>query len=370
MDLVTFILFLAGIGLLLVGAEGLVRGASRLAVTAGVSPLVVGLTVVAFGTSAPELAVSVSSAAAGDADIGVGNVVGSNVFNVLLILGLAATIGPLVVSQQIVRIEVPVLIFVSLVFYGFAANGNVSTLEGSVLSAGIVVYTVWAIWRSRRETREVRAEYEAEFSGRERNRRGFVLDVVLVIAGLGMLVLGSEWFVNGAVELAETLGVSELVIGLTVVAAGTSMPEIATSVLASIRGERDIAVGNVIGSNLFNLLMVMGVTSVVAKGGIEVADAALRFDIPVMIAVAIACLPVFWRGYRIERWEGILFLLYCAAYVTYLLLDSTDHAAEGAFATAMLGFVIPLTVVTFGVLAYRTWRNGNGNGNGAASAEA
>lgn len=368
MDFVTFILFVAGIGLLLVGAEGLVRGASRLAITVGVSPLVVGLTVVAFGTSAPELAVSVSSAIAGDADIGVGNVVGSNVFNVLLILGLAATIGPLVVSQQIVRIEVPLLILVSLVFYAFAANGNISTLEGCVLAAGIVVYTVWAIWRSRRETREVRAEYAAEFSGHRLAVRELAMDVVLVVVGLGMLVLGSEWFVNGAVELAETLGVSELVIGLTVVAAGTSMPEIATSVLASIRGERDIAVGNVIGSNLFNLLMVMGVTSVVAGGGIEVADAALRFDIPVMIAVAIACLPVFWRGYRIERWEGVVFLLYCVAYVTYLLLDSTEHDALGAYSVAMLGFVIPLTVITFAVLVYRTWRHGNGNR--AASAEA
>jgi len=360
MDLVTFVLFLAGIGLLLVGAEGLVRGASRLAVTAGVSPLVVGLTVVAFGTSAPELAVSVSAAAAGDADIGVGNVVGSNVFNVLLILGVAAAIGPLVVSQQIVRIEVPLLIAVSGVFYAFAANGNVSTIEGCLLVAGIIVYTVWAVRRSRRETREVRAEYDVEFADRPTSRRGLMLDVGLVLGGLAMLVLGSEWFVNGAVELAETVGVSELVIGLTVVAAGTSMPEIATSVLASIRGERDIAVGNVIGSNLFNLLMVMGLTSIVADGGVAVADAALRFDIPVMIAVAVACLPVFWRGYAIARWEGILFLMYCAAYVAYLLLDSQEHDALGTFSAAMLWFVIPLTVVTFAVLVYRTWRNGNG----------
>lgn len=367
MDSVTFALFLAGIGLLLVGAEGLVRGASRLAVTAGVSPLVVGLTVVAFGTSAPELAVSVSSAVAGDADIGVGNVVGSNVFNILLILGLAATIGPLVVAQQIVRIEVPILIVVSLAFYALAGNGNISTLEGCMLVAGIVAYTIWAIGRSRKETREVRAEYDAEFSAHEHSRGGLLKDVALVVGGLGMLVLGSEWFVNGAVELAEAFGVSELVIGLTVVALGTSMPEIVTSVLASIRGERDIAVGNVIGSNLFNLLMVMGLTSVVADGGITVADAALRFDIPVMIAVAIACLPVFWRGYVISRWEGILFLLYCAAYLTYLLLDSTDHDSTDAFRTAMLGFVIPLTVVTFAVLVYRTWRNGNGNRAGAAA---
>ena len=359
MDLLTFVLFVAGIGLLLVGAEALVRGASRMAVTAGVSPLVVGLTVVAFGTSAPELAVSVSSAAAGDADIGVGNVVGSNVFNVLLILGLAATIGPLVVSQQIVRIEVPLLIAVSVVFFLFAANGNISTLEGCALTAGIIIYTVWAVRRSRKETRAIQAEYESEFSAKETSGRGIVIDIALVVAGLGMLVLGSNWFVDGAVELAETLGVSELVIGLTVVALGTSMPEIATSVLASIRGERDIAVGNVIGSNLFNLLMVMGVTSIVADGGIKVADAALRFDIPVMIAVAVACLPVFWRGYVISRWEGILFLLYCAAYVTYLFLESSEHAALDAYSVAMLGFVLPLTVVTFAILAYRTWRSGN-----------
>ncbi len=359
MDFLTTILFIAGVVLLLVGAESLVRGASRLAVTFGISPLVVGLTVVAFGTSAPELAVNVSSAAQGQSDIGVGNIVGSNVFNILFILGLAATIAPLAVSQQVVRLEVPLMIAVSVVFLLFALNGNVSTLEGSILFLGIVVYTVWVIRKSRREGREIQEEYEAEFSGYDQTKRRMALDAGLVVGGLGLLVLGSHWFVSGAVELAEYFGVSELVIGLTVVAMGTSMPEVATSVVASIRGERDIAVGNVVGSNLFNILMVLGLTSFIAKGGIDVPDAALRFDIPVMIVVAIACLPVFVTGKVIARWEGVVFLLYAVAYVLYLLLDAADHDTVGAYSFAMLGFVIPLTAITLVVLLVRHVANGD-----------
>ena len=359
MDLLTLILFAVGVVLLLVGAEALVRGAARLAVTFGISPLVVGLTVVAFGTSAPELAVNVSSAAQGQSDIGVGNIVGSNVFNILFILGLAATIAPLVVSQQVVRLEVPLMIAVSVVFLLFALNGNVSTLEGAILFAGIVVYTVWVIRKSRREGKAVQEEYEKEFSGYDQTPIAMAKDLGLVVGGLGLLVLGSHWFVEGAVEMAEFFGVSELVIGLTVVAMGTSMPEVATSVVASIRGERDIAVGNVVGSNLFNILMVLGLTSFIAKGGIDVPDAALRFDIPVMIVVAVACLPVFVTGKEIARWEGVVFLLYAVAYVTYLLLDASGNEATRAFAVAMVGFAMPLTAITLVVLLVRHVRNGD-----------
>jgi cation:H+ antiporter len=356
MDLHPLAFLLGGAVLLVAGAEALVRGASRLAVTAGISPLVVGLTVVAFGTSSPELAVSVSSALGGDADIAVGNVVGSNIFNVLFILGAAAIAGPLVVAQRLIRLEVPLMVGVSAALLLVALDGNVGRFEGLLLVGAMALYTTWAVVNSRGERRDVEAEYAAEFSGRERAARGALVDVVLIAGGLALLVLGSRLFVDGASELAESFGVTELVIGLTVVAAGTSMPELVTSVVASIRGERDIAVGNVVGSNLFNILAVLGLTSVIAAGGVDVANAALRFDIPVMIAVALACLPIFFTGHVIARWEGLLFLaLYCA-YTAYLLLDASGHASLRPYSVVMLGFVVPLIAVTLGVLAHRYHR--------------
>jgi cation:H+ antiporter len=184
-----------------------------------------------------------------------------------------------------------------------------------------------------------------------------LLNIVLVIIGLAMLVLGSRWLVSGAVAIAEALGVSKLVIALTIIAAGTSLPEVATSVVASIRGERDIAVGNVVGSCLFNVLAILGLSSIVATDGIRVAPAALRFDVPVMIAVSIACLPISFTGYRIARWEGFLFLAYYAAYTLYLILDSADHDALPEFSAMMELFVIPLTLVTLVVLTVRALKS-------------
>jgi cation:H+ antiporter len=350
------VLFLIGGGLLVVGAEALVRGASRLAATFGISPLVIGLTVVAFGTSAPELAVSISSAFGGSPDVAVGNAVGSNIFNVLVILGIAALIAPLVVSQRLVRIEVPLMIGTSLLLWALALDGRLGRIDGALLFAGMLLYTVWAIRKSRREGREVVEEYAAEFSEKDQAPATMVLDAGKVLGGLAMLVLGAHWFVNGATDFAEALGVSDLVIALTVVAAGTSMPELVTSAVASVRGERDIAVGNVVGSNLFNILSVLGLTALL-DGGVPVANAALRFDIPIMVAVAVACLPIFFTGRLIARWEGLLFLAYWAAYTLYLILRATDHAALDTYTTAMIWFVLPLTVLTLAYLAWRAIRH-------------
>ena len=347
-------LFLLGGALLVGGAELLVRGASRLAVAAGISPLVVGLTVVAFGTSAPEMAVTVGATLSGQADVALGNVVGSNIGNVLLILGLSAAVSPLLVSQQLVRIEVPLMIGASLLTLLLALDGHVGRLDGLLLFAGIVVYTVLAVRQSRRESAAVREEYAAAVGPEPRAPRArWLLDVGAIVLGLALLVLGARWLVAGAVAAATALGVSELVVGLTVVAVGTSLPELATSVLAAIRGQRDIAVGNVVGSNLFNLLAVLGLGSAVAPGGVPVARAALTFDLPVMIAVAVACLPIFFTGHRISRWEGWLFLAYYGAYVAYLVLASTAHDALPAFSAALAWFALPLTAVTLALLAWR-----------------
>jgi cation:H+ antiporter len=223
------------------------------------------------------------------------------------------------------------------------------------LTLGAVVYTVFVIRQSRKESQAVRAEYAQEFGdGQSDTSAGQILKCLgLVAFGIGMVVLGSRWLVNGAVLIAQILGVSELVIGLTIIAVGTSLPEVATSAVASLRGERDIAVGNAIGSNIFNILLVLGVGSLVVPNGIIVPATALRFDMPVMIAVAVACLPIFFAGYTINRWEGVLFLGYFVAYTLYLFLQANHYHALGIFSTVMIVFVVPITFVTIIVLAIR-----------------
>ncbi|TNH82115.1 calcium/sodium antiporter [Aeromonas sobria] len=346
-----------GLVCLVVGAEYLVRGASRLATMMGISPLVVGLTIVAFGTSAPELAVSIQSGLEGQAGIAVGNVVGSNIFNVLFILGVSALIVPLVVSQQLVRFDVPLMIAISVLVLLFGWDGRISAFEGALLFAGVVAYTVFLFVQSRRETKAVQAEYEQEFGQKEpETPHSLPRNLLFIVAGLGMLILGSRLLVSSAVEIAHYFGVSDLVIGLTIVAVGTSLPEVVTSIVAALRGERDIAVGNVVGSNIFNILCVLGLTSMVTPGGLEVSATALQFDIPVMIAVALACLPIFFTGYTIARWEGALFLAFYIGYTTWLILHATSSPLQSQFSAALVGFVLPLTAITLAVLAFRAWR--------------
>jgi cation:H+ antiporter len=352
----TIAILLGGIVLLVAGAESFVRGASRLAAAVGISPLVIGLTVVAFGTSSPELAVSVQSAYAGSADLALGNVVGSNIFNILLILGLSAIVAPLVVDSQLIRLDVPVMIGVSGLLLLLGIDGSIGRLDGLLFTAGGIGYTTFLIVESRRAGRAVELEYEREFAFPAHPPGGHLLSAALIAGGLTLLVFGSRSLVSAAVAIAGSFGVSELVIGLTVVAAGTSLPEVATSLIATVRGERDIAVGNVIGSSIFNILAVLGIASVVAPSGIPVAQAALRFDIPVMIAVAVACLPIFFSGNRISRWEGLLFLGYYLAYTANLVLFAAEHDVVPIFSSIMGLFILPLTLITLVIVMIRSWR--------------
>lgn len=354
----TIFLFVVGIALLIIGAEALVRGASRVAAASGISPLIVGLTVVAFGTSSPEMAVSIGASLGGEGDVALGNVIGSNIFNILFILGVSAAIAPLVVSHQLVRLDVPLMIIVSALVFLLVLDRHIGRLDGVLLVAGIAAYTAFLIWTSRRGAS---ASQDGE-SGRSVSRgryttKSILLDGVYIVSGLAMLVIGADWLVDGAVVIAGELGISELVIGLTIIAAGTSLPEVATSVLASLRGEREIAVGNVVGSNLFNILAVLGLSGIVAPAGIEVAQGLLTFDIPVMTAVAFASLPVLFTGYTIACWEGWVFLGYYVAYAAYLVLRATDHDLLPAFSTVMMLFVLPITVLTLALLAVRAVRS-------------
>jgi cation:H+ antiporter len=358
-SLMTFVYLIAGLVLLVAGAEVLVRGAAKLAAQFGIPPLIIGLTVVAFGTSAPETAVSVQASINGSGDIAIGNVLGSNIANVLLILGMTSLVAPLIVSRQLIRLDVPIMIGASLLTYALAWDGTLSRLDGALLFALVVSYTFFLIISSRRASAAATAddEFAREF-GLDAQPKPYasLINAGLVIAGLVLLVGGSHFLVEGAVSLARALGLSELVIGLTVIAVGTSLPELATSILAAIRGERDIAVGNIVGSNIFNLLCVLGLASLVSPEAIGVAANALAFDFPVMIAVALACLPIFFSGYSINRWEGLLFLAYYIAYTLYLVMVSTGRPFAETFGDAMIGYAVPLTTVTLLVIASRAWR--------------
>ena len=360
MHLLTAILFVAGFVLMIGGAEILVRGAARLAHAAGVSSLVIGLTVVAYGTSAPELAVTIQSVYADPPkpDLAIGNVVGSNISNVLLVLGMAALAAPLAVSRNIVRTGVPLMIAVSGLVWLLGRDGQISRGEGWWLFVGSCVYTLVTVIHSRRETRAAALRNGSDEG--DAHRRVKTVDVAgqlgLILGGFALLTLGSRWLVDGAVELALFLGVSQLVVGLTVVAIGTSLPEVATSVVAALRGQRDIAVGNVVGSNLFNLLLVLGLCAAVSPRGVAVSPVALRFDLPIMMLVSLACLPVFLVDYTIQRWEGGLFLLYYAAYLTFLTLDATNHGALAGFSWMVIWLAAPLTLVVFAISWSRAYR--------------
>lgn len=355
----TIILFIAGLAFLIIGAEVLVRGASRIATGFGISPLVIGLTVVAFGTSSPELAVSVKSALSGQPNIALGNVVGSNIFNVLFILGLSALIVPLRVSQQLIRLDVPLMIGLSVLVLLLAMDQIISELDGWILFTGLAGYIGFLVYESRKNISDGSKPDQHSASAKEEAEKiNWPLNGAFVVGGLILLVIGSRWLVNGAVMFAEFLGVSELIIGLTIVAAGTSLPEVVTSLIAAIRGERDIAVGNVVGSNIFNIMGVLGVAGILAPAGIEVSEAIYHFDIPIMIAAAFACLPIFFTGGVINRWEGGLLGSYYVAYTLYLVLAATEHDTLPIFSKMMLFYVIPITVITIIIVVVQEFRTG------------
>jgi cation:H+ antiporter len=354
----TLFFFLAGLAILVMGADLLVHGASRFGAAIGISPLVIGLTIVAFGTSSPEMAVSVKAALTNHPDLIIGTNLGSTIFNILFILGLCGIIAPLVVSQKLVWIEVPIMIGAHLLLLAFSFDGKIDRLGAFVLFAGIIIYTFFAIYQGRKESRMVAEEYATAFPQDPPKAKVLVMgrQLAFILVGLVLCVFGASWLLDSSVILARTLGVSELVIGMTIVAAGTSLPEVATSVMATIRGQRDIAIGNVVGSNIFNILGIVGVSGLIAPDGIAVAPSVLRFDLPVAIACCVACLPIFFTGHQISRWEGMLFFGYYLAYTTYMVLTAQEHDALPVFSHMMLWFVIPLTVVTLSIGLYQSLR--------------
>lgn len=352
---------------LVVGGELLVRGASSLARSLGVPSLVVGLTVVSFATSAPELTVTLNASLSGTPGLAVGNVVGSNIANILLVLGMAAAVTPLIVTKGVVKRDVPVMIGFTLVLLLVAADATVSSPEGALLLAMVAIYVVVAVWQARRTGEPESTEPESAASGEPQSasphtdnapavdtvpvvQRSTTMNLLLIAVGVALLVVGSQALVAAATSIATALGISDLVIGLTVVALGTSLPELAASIIAVLRGERDIAIGNIVGSNIFNIGLVLGMAAFVTPGGLPVPEAAVAFDIPVLLAVSFALLPVVFTGLAIGRAEGFVLLGYYVAYTGYVLLDANDHDALPRYSNVMAWFVIPITAMTLAVM--------------------
>ena len=338
--------------MLVLGGEVLVRGAGALARSLGMSPLLVGLTVVAFATSAPELAVSLQATLGGHPELAVGNVVGSNIANILFVLGASAVIAPIAVNLVVVRRDVPFVLGLSLLTVWLSHDLELSRLDGLILVIVMVAYTTFTVVNARREEAGEAAARASTATAVTPSRKSFAVNGVMIAAGVALLVLGATWLVKGATEVARAWGVSDLIIGLTVVAIGTSLPELATSIVAALRGQRDMAVGNIVGSCVFNLGAVLGICALLASKGIPIEPSAANFDMWVMVAAAAALLPVALTGLVVARWEGVLFVAYYAAYLTYLVLNAIEHPKLFAFSKAMTLFVIPITLVTLGVLAF------------------
>lgn len=342
-DVLTFI---GGLVVLVTGAEALVRGAAKLALALGMSTMIVGLTVVAFGTSAPEAAISISAVFEGS-QIAFGNVVGSNIFNILFVLGLGGVLATLPVSRDLLGLDLVTMLVATVVVTLFGLDGAIDRIEGLVLFAGICGYIWWMVRRGRREAAQ--KSEELDLDDEPGGEGSSLLHLGLLVAGLVMLTVGSQWLVDGAVGIARAMNVSELVIGLTIVAIGTSAPEVATTIVAITRGERDLAVGNAVGSCIFNLLFVLGIAGSLGPEGVEVPAQAIALDVPVMLAASFVCVPIFLTDWRISRPEGLMLLCYWAGYTTFLVLGALGHATQSAVGGALLYAAIPASVLGLSV---------------------
>ena len=294
---------------LYIGAGWLVQGSSALALKAKISPLVIGLTIVAFGTSAPELAVNLNATLSGREDMAIGNIIGSNIFNIGVILGISATICPIQAKKQLLRIDIPVLLAATLLLAIFLWNGTLGRTEGLFFLSGIIIYTLFSLFHSRKHGEGPNQELEEQ-------PKHWAFDILSIIGGLAVLVFASRLLVDNAVSIAKELGVSEAVIGLTIVAAGTSMPELATSIVAAYKRKTDIAIGNIVGSNLFNILAVAGSCSLIHPIDTQNID---NIDLMVMTALSVLLLPLVKSGQKISRTEGIVQILSYVIYMFWLL---------------------------------------------------
>ncbi|MHA7221217.1 calcium/sodium antiporter [Arthrobacter sp. RHLT1-20] len=317
-------LIVVGLAALIAGAELVLRAGTRLAARLGVSPLVIGLTVVSISTSTPELAVGVDAVWVGAGDLAVGNIAGTNLVNLLLILGLSALLRPLTLHGQILRFDLPMMALAAISVLLMTLDRTLSRTDGVLLVAIALIYTAVILRVSRQESASVRAEYEAEYAPPPRpSPKGRLVDTVLLVAGIAVVVVGAHGLVGGSVDLAHQLGVSDALIGLTIVSIGTSAPELVTTLIATARNERDVAIGNLIGSSVYNIALILGVTTLTAPDGITVSEQLVQVDLPLMTAAVLLCIPVFLSGRRVHRFEGGLFVVLDLGYLVWLLMTRT-----------------------------------------------
>jgi cation:H+ antiporter len=316
--------FLAGLGTLVLGAELLTRGGSWLAGRLGIRPIVIGLTVVSIGTSMPELAIGVVAASEGGASLAVGNIAGTNVVNLLLILGLSALIRPLSLQMRTLRFDLPMMSVAALLLWVLAFDGTLTRGDGLILLLAAVAYTAVVVYTSRTEGREVAAEYAGALdTGRRAGVAPLIGNVALLAGGIAIIVLGADWLVDGATGMARAFGVSDALIGLTIVAIGTSAPELVTTVVSTVRGERDIALGNLLGSGVYNIALVLGLTCLAAPRALQLESALVRIDIPIMVAATLVCIPIFVSGRQVTRVEGGAMVAAYFGYLAFLLTTQT-----------------------------------------------
>jgi cation:H+ antiporter len=338
--------------LLILGAELSVRAAVGLARILQTRPLFLGLTVVALGSSAPQMAVGLQAAFSGSSDIAVGSVVGSNIFNVLVTLGLSALIIPLRVARQLVRVDIPLMIAATALVTALSWNGVLSGLEGAILLLGLAGYLIVVLRQFAHGTRHVHPVADKP----RRPLRPLLMRLSMMIGGLVLMIYGSRFLVNAATVIAQDLGLSERVIGLTVIGIATSLPALMTSLIAALRGERDIAVGNVIGSNLFNLLGVLGATALISPEPLSISPNALDFDLPVMLVTAALALPMFYSGYRLTRLEGLLLLALYVVYGLHIVSFTTGMPLADRLERLMIHYALPVLGVAVAITTVRAWR--------------
>lgn len=320
----TVVLLIFGLVLVVGGAESILRGSTRLAAALGVSPMVIGLTIVSVGTSAPELAVGITAASEGRGMLAVGNIAGTNVFNILFILGLSALLRPLPLQLGSIRLDLPVMVSAALALIVMSSDGVLSRLDGAILLTAAILYTVALARQSKKERSAAQREFQEEYGRPQRMTSASALVcLALIVAGIAITVWGAHVLVNAAVSLARLVGVSDAIIGLTIVAIGTSAPEFATTMISTWQNERDVAIGNLIGSTSYNILAILGVTCLVTPGGVPVSDEILWIDIPLAAAAALICIPVFATGRRVSRREGAFFVTVYVVYLTILLVWRT-----------------------------------------------
>lgn len=348
MDWTVLIMFLCGLGALVFGAETLVKHASALALKLGISALIVGLTIVAFGTGAPELAVGFYAAWTEHNNLLIGNVVGSNIANILLVLGIGAVLAPIAVNRQVLKLDAPVMIGASVLLCALAWDGQLSFIDGVLFILGLSLYLIY-LFKTHKTDATEKTDTEQP-SGR------LITHILGITLGLILIIFGSQWLINSAVALAKAWGVSEAFIGLTIVAVGTSLPEIATTVMACLKGERDLAVGNVIGSCTFNILAVLGLSAMLSPSGITVSQEVLSIDLPILFLVSVGCLPLLFTNHILSRSEGVLFVGYYSLYTVYLINYEMQSPLVQWISTSFWLGLLPLTALFIFIFSFRYFR--------------